>query len=311
METDMERTALLATPRKSRGRAVLVALALSPPLALLPLAACEGEPPVNSPENTIAAASAPGSASASASVAAPEAASAPAQLPCAPPPCAPGSAAPAIASAAVPVGGPAPEASASGGLPVPPVEVVRGNIVGNVTTQPPALKGLTVIYLEEAPDSTSPAPPGRGQNLKEDTPAHLQTVTIANKQMTFIPYVSVAAVGAKVVFTNEDPFPHNVFSPDGDRFNMGNIPQNGAHYRVFKNPGAYSLLCNLHPGMLGYLVVTPSTFYARADAKGAFSMKHVPAGTYKVTAWAPRLKPQTQSVTVDASDVTVNFDLKR
>jgi plastocyanin len=180
---------------------------------------------------------------------------------------------------------------------VPPPSVPRGNIIGNVTTKPAALMSQAVVYLEDGP--------------KEDQPAHLQTVTIANRQMNFIPYVAVAAVGAKVVFSNEDPFPHNVFSPDNDKFNMGNIPQNGAHVRVFKTPGAYSLLCNLHPGMLGYLLVTPSAWFARADAKGHFSMKHVPNGTYHLTAWAPRQAPVTQDVTVADADVTVNFDLHR
>ena len=40
-------------------------------------------------------------------------------------------------------------------------------------------------------------------------------------------------------------------------------------------------------------------------------MKHVPSGTYKVTAWAPRQAPITQSVTVADGDVTINFDLHR
>jgi plastocyanin len=155
--------------------------------------------------------------------------------------------------------------------------------------------GQAVVYLEDGP--------------LEDTPARLQTVTIQNRQMNFIPFLSVVAVGGKAVFANEDPFPHNVFSPDNEKFNMGNIPQNGAHVRVFKNPGAYSLLCNLHPGMLGYLLVTPSTWYARSDAKGNFVMKHVPAGTYKVTAWAPRQSPITQEITVNDGDVPVHFDL--
>jgi hypothetical protein len=129
--------------------------------------------------------------------------------------------------------------------------------------------------------------------------------------MNFIPYIAVAAAGARLVFANEDPFPHNVFSPDNEKFNMGTIPQNGSHSRVFKTPGAYSLLCNLHPGMLGYLLVTPSTHYARTDGKGHFSMKHVPVGTYRVSAWAPRLPPVTQSVTVTEGDVTATFDLHR
>jgi plastocyanin len=174
---------------------------------------------------------------------------------------------------------------------------MRGNIVGTVVTKPASLQALAVVYLEDGPI--------------EDVPPHLQTVTIANRQMNFLPYLSVAAVGAKVVFTNEDPFPHNVFSPDGEKFNMGNIPQSGSHVRTFKQPGAYSLLCNLHPGMLGYLFVTPSAWAVRTDGKGHYAMKHVPAGTYRVTAWAPREAPVTQSVTVADADVTSNFELHK
>ena len=174
---------------------------------------------------------------------------------------------------------------------------MRGNIVGSLTTKPAGLTGQAVVYLEDGP--------------LEDAPSHLQSVTIDNRQMNFIPFVSVVAVGGKAVFANEDPFPHNVFSPDNEKFNMGNIPQNGAHVRVFKSPGVYSLLCNLHPGMLGYLLITPSTWYARTDAKGNFIMKHVPAGTYRVAAWAPRQVPITQEATVNDGDISIHFDLHR
>jgi hypothetical protein len=63
--------------------------------------------------------------------------------------------------------------------------------------------------------------------------------------------------------------------------------------------------------MLGYLLVTPSTWFTRTDPKGNFAMKHVPAGTYKVTAWAPRQTPVTQSVTVGEGDVSIRFELHR
>lgn len=282
----------------------LALLALSSAAPLASLLACEGEPPIMAPENP------PGAAAAVESVASAQPSS-PAEAPspaapmmgsptmgsmtgCPPPPCASPGPGGSVAAASSGSAAPAPEGSA---LPVPPPSIPRGNIVGAVTTKPPALQGQAVIYLEDAP--------------KEDAPSHLQTVTIANRQMNFIPYVAVAAVGSKVVFTNEDPFPHNVFSPDNEKFNMGNIPQNGVHVRTFKNPGAYSLLCNLHPGMLGYVVITPSTFFARTNAQGKFEMKHVPSGTYKVTAWAPRQAPLTESVTVQSGDVTVNFDLHR
>jgi plastocyanin len=268
----------------------LVVLAGAAPV--VSLLGCEGEPPVMAPENTMGAASGVASASAPAtSEPAPEPTAA--QTACPPPPCAP--AASGVASAA-PAGSASPEGSAAA-LPVPPTNIPRGNIVGAVTTKPAAMQGQAVVYLEDGP--------------KEDVPARLQTVTVSNAQMNFIPFVSVLAEGGKAVFANEDPFPHNVFSPDNEKFNMGNIPQHGAHVRVFHAPGAYTLLCNLHPGMLGYLMVTPSTWWAKTDAKGKFSMKHVPSGTYKVTAWAPRQAPVSQSVTVADGDVTMNFDLHR
>jgi plastocyanin len=241
-----------------------------------------------------------GLGAASASVSAPATAEEPptpaATTACPPPPCAP-AAAVASGSASPASSGAPSEATSAAALPVPPQSIPRGNIAGTVTTKPAAMQGLAVVYLEDGP--------------KDDVPSHLQTATIDNRQMNFIPFVSVVAVGGKVVFTNEDPFPHNVFSPDGEKFNMGNIPQNGAHQRVFHSPGAYSLLCNLHPGMIGYLLVTPSTWAVKTDAKGKFLMKHVPAGTYKVTAWAPRQSPVTQSVTVTDVDATVTFDLHR
>jgi plastocyanin len=267
----------------------LLALTAAAPVAWL---ACEGEPPVMAPENP--SGTAPATAASGSGPAPSEQTPAPPQIAmsaCPPPPCVPPASASASAAVAVP------ESSASAAAIVPPPTIPRGNVVGAVTTKPPAMSAQAVVYLEDAP--------------KEDVPAHLQTVTIANRQMNFIPFVAVASVGGKVVFTNEDPFPHNVFSPDNEKFNMGNIPQNGAHTRVFKAPAVYSLLCNLHPGMIGYLVVTPSTWFARTDAKGKFEMKHVPSGTYHITAWAPRQAPVTQSVTVADGDVTINFDLHR
>jgi plastocyanin len=271
----------------------LLTLVLLAGVAAVPaIAGCEGEPPVMAPENPS------GGPSTIASVAPPattEEPPPPATTACPPPPCAP--AAVASGSAAPATSGSAGEASSSAALPVPPPSIPRGNIVGAVTTKPAAMQSQAVVYLEDGP--------------KEDVPSHMQAVTISNRQMNFVPFVAVIAVGGKVVFANEDPFPHNVFSPDNEKFNVGNIPQNGAHARVFHNTGAYSLLCNLHPGMLGYLLVTPSTWWAKTDAKGKFVMKHVPNGTYKVTAWAPRQAPVTQSVTVANGDATLNFDLHR
>jgi hypothetical protein len=85
----------------------------------------------------------------------------------------------------------------------------------------------------------------------------------------------------------------------------------GSTAHTFKTAGVYSLLCNLHPNMLGYVLVSPSSYFAKANSKGQFTIKDVPPGSYKITAWAPRLPPITQPITVKDVDVTVDFALHR
>ena len=176
-----------------------------------------------------------------------------------------------------------------------PAPAAHANIVGTVTTVPARAAGSAVVYLEDAP-----IVPNRGSSAAID-----------NRGMSFIPFVTVVVAGGRVVFKNSDPFPHNVFSPDKDKFNLGMVQPASASTHVFKSPGAYSLLCNLHPNMLGYVVVSPSSYFARANAKGQFTIKDVPAGTYKITAWAPRLQTVTESITVKDTDATADFTLHR
>jgi plastocyanin len=209
----------------------------------------------------------------------------------------PGSAAPtntgSEASAAT-TGAPA-VAAAPVGTELAAPATARANVTGTVTTTPARSAGAAVVYLEDAPVVAN-----RGTSAAID-----------NKGMSFIPFVTVVAAGGRVLFNNSDPFPHNVFSPDNERFNLGMIAQKGASAHVFKTPGVYSLLCNLHPNMLGYIVVTPSSYFAKANGKGQFTVKDVPAGTYKITAWAPRQQLVTQSITVKDADVTADFALHR
>jgi plastocyanin len=187
-------------------------------------------------------------------------------------------------------------AAAVAAMPVAPPPVANGNVVGHVTTMPANASGNAVVFFEDGPVE----PPAK------------KVPVIDNHMMNFIPFVQVVQADGRVLFRNSDPFPHNVFSPDGKGFNVGIISQNSSATRVFKTPGEYSLLCNLHPGMLGYLVVTPNGHYAHTNASGQYAIKDIPPGTYKVTAWAPRQKPVTQSVTVPGGgDVTLDFELHR
>ncbi len=168
-------------------------------------------------------------------------------------------------------------------------------IMGTVVTDPyNAIKKGAVVYLEDGPKQSGAS----------------MSAVIDNHDMTFVPFLSVIPAGGTITFGNTDPVSHNAFSPDGEGWDIGLIPTHGAIPKTFDKPNVYAVLCNVHKNMLAYIVVTPSGYFAKTDAEGKYVL-NVPPGTYRVTAWSPRLKPTTQSVTAAGSEVTLNFALGR
>ena len=118
--------------------------------------------------------------------------------------------------------------------------------------------------------------------LKLSPPA--EPLKIDQKGFRFIPHVVVVQTGTTIRFLNNDPEPHNVYSPEG-RYNLGTWPTGDTRDHVFKKPGIYSQLCNIHPDMLAYVVVVDTPHFAVTDAKGAFVIRNVPPGKYTLVAW--------------------------
>jgi plastocyanin len=136
-------------------------------------------------------------------------------------------------------------------------------------------------------------------------------VELDQKQMEFVPHVLAVVTGTTVRFLNSDTVAHNVFSPDG-KYNLGTWPTGESKDHVFDKPGAYTQLCQVHPEMEGYVVVLSTPYFAKTDRSGAFEIKDVPAGTYKLVAWSEKLKGLEQEVTVEAGKTTsVDLTLSR
>jgi hypothetical protein len=106
---------------------------------------------------------------------------------------------------------------------------------------------------------------------------------------------------------------HNVFWPSvggnkKEAHNLGTWPKGERRSFKFDQPGVVPLLCNAHPEMAGYIVVSPTPYFAESDASGSYKIENVPDGKYNLVIWREGSKPQTQSVTV-AGNVTANFTL--
>jgi plastocyanin len=171
---------------------------------------------------------------------------------------------------------------------------MAGSVKGKVTP------GKGVVYLE------SPSGPVMAPADKK--------ATMDQKGLLFAPHVLIIQAGTTVEFLNSDKVQHNVFWPSisGDKkksHNMGTWPQGEKRPFKFTDPGVVSLLCNVHPEMSGYIVVSPTPYFAETGADGAFTLANVPDGDYTITAWHEGKKPQSKKITVKG-DTTADLTLQ-
>lgn len=124
-----------------------------------------------------------------------------------------------------------------------------------------------------------------------------EPVRIDQKGFRFLPHITVVVPGTTVRFLNNDPEPHNVYSPEG-RYNLGTWPTGDTKDHTFTQPGVYSQLCNVHPDMLAFIVVVPTSYFALTDVAGRFEIRGVPPGKYKAVVFHEKKDGSEQDVTI-------------
>jgi plastocyanin len=170
-----------------------------------------------------------------------------------------------------------------------------GTITGTVDAKPAKFLKDTIVYVKEIPATKLAA----------------KTVEIDQKGLAFDPHIVLLAVGDSVKFHNHDNVDHNVMSPDAG-YDLGAWGLGATKEHKFDKPGVFSQVCKLHPEMLAYVFVGQNRAAALVDDKGNFTIKDVPAGTYEVDVWNPKLKGAPQKVTIGADGkATAKFSITR
>ncbi len=177
-----------------------------------------------------------------------------------------------------------------------------GEIKGKVSVQGIKSAENIAIYVDAIPDKKFDAPTAKP--------------VIDQAKMTFAPHVTVVQVGTTVEFLNSDPVGHNVYWPSvsGNKklaHNLGTWPKGEKKAFQFNDVGVASLLCNVHPEMNGYIVVSPTPYFAVTDKNGNYEIKNVPAGKYTLKTWSEDGKVTTQAVEVTASGATADLTVKK
>lgn len=196
-------------------------------------------------------------------------------------------------------------------------EIMKGNLVaviavfaalslaasaGTISGKVSGVSGeVSVVYVDTMAGKTFPTPS--------------EHPVMDQKGMLFQPHILVVQQGTTVDFQNSDKVDHNVAWPSigGNRKlgrNLGTWPRGEKRSFKFDSPGAVPLMCYVHPDMSGYIIVSPTPYFAQTDKSGDYKIENVPDGSYTLTAWHEGKKTQSKLVTV-SGDSKADFTLSK
>jgi plastocyanin len=159
---------------------------------------------------------------------------------------------------------------------------------------------LWVVDPKILPRATVPPPP---------FPA--PPVPVMNQSLCrYEPHLLVTTPSVGTEFVNSDNVPHNVrarystgaFNPPGDvLFNFGEL-KNQQITKTFPDVGLYSIQCDVHSWMQGWIYVLPENcvgFFAVSAKDGTFTLATAPYtladGDYVLEAWHVRFQDRVET----------------
>jgi plastocyanin len=161
---------------------------------------------------------------------------------------------------------------------------------GVMSTNPP----VAIVYLE-------------GNFAK---PAKLETKQIIQKDFMFTPALMPVQTGTKVEFPNQDDSYHNVFSfSSAKRFDLGRYrsDETPIPFQVLDKAGMITLRCDIHEHMRGIILVLDTPHFVMSGTDGNFTLKGLPAGSYKLKAWINSRTTLEKSVTLKSGTLKTSF----
>lgn len=120
----------------------------------------------------------------------------------------------------------------------------------------------------------------------------------------FVPHVLALSVGDSVMIKDYDPVYHSLEAvvPGGETLASwtvnpkGMTPAAARPTFVPKKPEIVAIVCNAHPWMVAYVVVTDTPYYTVTDERGHYEISGVPPGHYVLKVWTERLGQQEQKI---------------
>jgi hypothetical protein len=141
-------------------------------------------------------------------------------------------------------------------------------------------------------------------------PTPAAPVVLDQRGCQYEPHVFGMMANQGVKILNSDATLHNIHPlPKVNKaFNVG-MPKPGEIMKNFETPeDPFHIKCDVHKWMSSYCGVFNHPYFSVTDANGAFELKGLPAGTYKIVAWHEKYGTQEMDVTVgDGESKAVDF----
>ena len=161
------------------------------------------------------------------------------------------------------------------------------------------LSNLSGAVLADAVvfDSKARVGPGSAESRKRQT--------IVQRGRVFEPFVTVVEKGTSILFPNDDPMLHHVYSfSPAKHFEIKLYKGTPAAPILFDKTGVVALGCNVHDWMLAYVLVVDTPIFERSGKDGVAHLRPIAAGTYDLMVWYPGMREpvRLQSITLAATE---------
>ena len=200
-----------------------------------------------------------------------------------------------------------------------------GSIKGSVKLEgkAPKLPPLEIFKFEQVcknvPDESLVVGPTRGvryavvtlEGIARGRAVEKEAVhELDNTRCRFVPHVLAASVGQFLLLKNTDPILHTAhahFQDGQPDFNVGLYPGRVSR-KPLVSPGLAKILCEVHPWMGAYIVVTEHPYHAVTDLYGEYLIGDIPPGTYRFKVWHEKLGTQEKQVEIkEGQTLAVDF----
>lgn len=149
-----------------------------------------------------------------------------------------------------------------------------------------------------------------GATVAEARPA-IAKAAMGQRDSAFVPHILTVETGTLVEFPNTDKVSHHVYSfSPAKSFELPLYKGNVHAPLKFDMPGVVTLGCNIHDGMLGYILVVETPYFALTDEHGRARLQGLPSGNYTVHVWTPRMREERLPGPVDVSPAGAFLDLE-